>query len=240
MAYKHKYVTGETYSFYNNSNELEDNVEFNYWGFDLVHADSFIPVFEDVTVLTKDIISGTDYRWYAEDFEFPDVEPGCYRFIILDTVQNNVLYVSDVIEVVDSTDNLMYVKYRNAVNMLNYNYEGLPSFNNKFHVELFDRKPLIKTTTQGYSLTDGSFQRVRTIRTKDIEMITGWFDENEHEAMQAMIVHSAFNLALDNEFKVMNFPDGSEYLPEWQENYEFIQVAFRLEIDNRSTSNKAL
>ena len=240
MAYKHKYVTGETYAFYNNSDELEDNVEFNYWSFDLVHSDTFIPVYEDVAVLSKDIISGTDYRWYADDFIFPDIENGCYRFIIQDTVQNNVLYVSDIIEVVDSTDGLMYARFRNASNMLNYNYEGLPSFNNKVHIEMFDRKPLLSTTTQGYDLTDGSFKRIRTIRTKNIELVTGWFDENEHEATESMIIHSAFYLAIDDEFKLINFPDEFEYTPEWQENYEFIQVAFRLEIDERSTSNKGI
>ena len=240
MEYKHKYVIGETYAFYNNSDELEDNVEFNYWSFDIVHADSFISVYDDVAVLTKDIISGTDYRWYAEDFVFPDVYPGCYRFRIVDTVQNNVVFLSDEFEVVDSTDDLMYVKFRNAVNILGYNYEGLPSFNNKFHIETFNRKPLIKSSTQGYDLSDGSFKRIRTIKTKDVELITGWFDEKEHEAMQAMIIHSAFYLALDGSFKLINFEDGAEYLIEWQENYDVIQASVRLEIDDRSSTNKAL
>lgn len=240
MAYKHKYVVGETYAFYNNSDTLEDNVEFNYWSFDIVHSDTFIEVYEDVTVLTKDIISGTDYRWYASDFTFPDIENGCYRFRIVDTVQNNVIFLSDEFEVVSSTDGLMYSKYRNAVDILNYNYEGLPSFYNKAHFEMFDRKPLIKTTTQGYDLTSGSFKRIRTVKTKDIEVITGWFDETEHEAVQSMIIHSDFYLALDGSFKLINLEEGSEYLLEWQENYEFIQASVRLEINDRSSSNKGL
>ena len=41
MAYKHKYVVGETYAFYNNSDDLETNANFTYWGFDLVHSDTF-------------------------------------------------------------------------------------------------------------------------------------------------------------------------------------------------------
>jgi hypothetical protein len=240
MAYKHKYVIGETYAFYNNSNELEDNVEFNYWSFNIVHSDTFITVYEDVTVLTKDIISGTDYRWYAEDFSFPNIDTGCYRFVIIDTVQNNVLYISNEFEVVDESTDLMYVKYRNAVNMLNYNYEGLPTFENKFHVEVFNRKPQNKLTTQGYDLSSGSFKRIRTIRTKDIELITGWFDENEHEATNSMIIHSDFYLGLDGVFRLMNFPDGFEYFVEWQENYDLIEASFRLEIDSRSTSNKGV
>jgi len=240
MPYKHKYVVGETYAFYNNSDELEDNVEFNYWSFDIVHSDSFISVYDDLTVLAKDIISGTDYRWYADDFVFPDIDTGCYRFIIVDTVQNNVIFISDEFEVVNSTEGLIYSKFRNVVNILNYNYEGLPSFYNKLHIQAFDRKPKISTVTKGYDLSDGSFKRIRTIRSKNIELITGWFDEKEHEAMQAMIIHSLFYLSLDDEFKLINYEDGSEYLNEWQENYQYIQASVRLEIDDRSTTNKGI
>ena len=241
MAYKHKYVIGSTYAFYNNSTELEDNVNFNYWAFDLVQADTFQVVYEDITTLSKDIISGTDYRWYADDFQFPTVETGCYRFVILDLADsNNVLYMSDEIEVVDSDDGLIYVNFRNAKNILNYNYEVLTEFYNRTHIEMFYRKPLRPTSTQGYTLSGGSFKRVRTLLTKSFEFITGWFDQKEHDAMQEMIIHSELNIAIDGNFKLMNLPEGNEYLLEWEENYEFIQASTRLQVDDRSSSNKAL
>ena len=241
MGYKHKYVIGSTYAFYNNSTDLEDNVNFNYWGFDLIHADTFEQVYQDITILSKDIISGSDYRWYAEDFEFPEVETGCYRFVILDLADNEaVLYLSDEIEVVADDTDLMYVNFRNAKNILNYNYETLTTFYNKTHIEMFNRKPLRPTTTQGYILSDGSFKRVRTLLTKSFEFITGWFDEKEHDAMQEMIIHSELNLVIDGNFELMNLTQESEYLLEWSENYEFIQASIRLQIDDRSSSNKAL
>jgi hypothetical protein len=240
MAYKHKYVTGSTYSFYNNSSTLEDDVNFNYWLFSLVHSDSFIPVYEDIATLTKDIISGTDYRWYVDSFVFPSVENGCYRFIVEDTISGNVFYISDQIEVVDSDEGLMLVKYRNAKNILNYDYETLTTFYNQFHIEMFKRKPQRPETTEGYSLVDGSFKRVRTVLTKTYEFITGWFDEPEHDATHAMTIHSTLDVAYGGNYNAMNKPDNSDYNYDWQDNYEFIQGSVRLEEDDKSSSNKAL
>lgn len=241
MRYKHKYVPGENYAFYNNSDDLEDNVNFNYWAFDLVHSDTFLPVYQDVTILEKDIISGTDYRWYADSFEFPSVPSGCYRFVILDLADSEkVLYISDEIEVLDSTEGLVYCKFRNDKNISNYNYETLTSFYNLFHVELLRRKPLKPQITQGYDLSGGSFKRVRTTVTKTYEFVTGWFDEVEHDAMQDMIIHNDLNLAYSGNFNAMNFPDDSEYSIEWQENYEFIQASVRLEQNDKSSSKKAV
>ena len=240
MAYKHKYVTGETYAWYNNSDELETSASFNYCGLDLVHADTFIQVVEDVTTLVTDIFSG-GYRFYTDDFVFPVVDPGCYRFLVLDvSAGENVLYISDPFEVVSSTDGLTYSKFRNGKDILNYNYEGIPTYYNKTHVELFKRKALRPTTTQGYTLSSGSFKRVRTLLTKSFEFITGWFDEKEHDAMQEMIIHSDLQLAIEGNWEVMNFSEDSEYTLEWQENYEFIQASVRLQINDRSSSNKAL
>ncbi len=241
MGYKHKYVIGSTYAFYNNSEDLEDNVNFNYWTFDLVHSDTFQIAYDDIAILSKDIISGSDYRWYADSFEFPVVSTGCYRFVVLDSADSDqVLYMSDEIEVVDDDAGLMYVNFRNAKNILNYNYEVLTTFYNKTHVEMLHRKPLRPTSTQGYTLSSGSFKRVRTLLTKSFEFVTGWFDEKEHDAMQEMIIHSDLTIAIDGNFESINLNEGGEYLLEWQENYEFIQASVRLQIDDRSSSNKAL
>lgn len=240
MAYKHKFVIGSEYAFYNNSDDLEDDANFNYWVFSLVHSDTFEVLIEDVATLSKDIISGTDYRWYIESFDFPGVDPGCYRFIIEDTISENIFYISDIFEAVSSDEGLLYSRYRNGKNILNYNYEGLPSFYNLFHVEMFKRKPSRPETTEGYTLVSGSFQRVRTVLTKAYEFVTGWFDESEHDASHAMTIHSDLNIGLDGNFTAMTKPDDSEYNVDWADNYEFIQGSVRLEKDSASSSNKAL
>ena len=240
MSYKHKYVPGTTYSFYNNSDDLEDNTNFNYWSFNLVHSDTFIPVIEDLVTLKKDIISGSDYRFYSDDFEFPVVEAGCYLFVIEDKAAGVVIYISDEIEVVDSADGLLFVSFRNDANIQNYNYTGLPSYRNVTHVELFNRKPARPGITEGYPVSSGSFKRVRTTLTKSFEFVTGWFDELEHDAMQVMIIHNDLLLALRGNFELMNKPDSEEYQLEWTENFEFIQASIRLEVNSRSSSNKAI
>ena len=239
-TYNHKYVTSQEYSSYSNNDTLEDNVNFNYWRVDLVHADSFVQVVNDVMTLTKDIVSGSSYRWYTT-FTFPVVENNCYRFVIIDTANSDaVLYISDTLESVDSSTGLMLVKYRNAVNMQNYNYAALPTFYNVFHVELSKRKPLPQKTVGGYDLADGTFFRVRTVRTKTHEFITGWFDEEEHDATDVMSIHSDLQLAIDGNYLAYNSGEDGGYEPPWEENYELIQVSFRMEQENESSSNKAL
>jgi len=240
MDNKHFYVIGETYAWYNNSDAVETTASFNYCGLDLVHADTFIQVVEDVATLSTDILSG-GYRFYANDFVFPDVEEGCYRFIVVDVAAGeNVLYISNPFEVVNSADGLLRCKFRNAVNILNYNYEGLSTFYNKTHIEIFRRKPLRPTNTQGYALSSGTFQRVRTLLTKTWEFITGWVDTNEHDAIQAAIMHSDLQIFVDDNWESMTQTEGSQYLLEWVDNYEFVQASIRLQINDRSSSNKSL
>jgi hypothetical protein len=239
-TYDHKYLTDHQYTIYANNDTLDTNVSFNDWRVDLVHADSFVQVVNDVMTLTKDIISGTDYRWYST-FTFPVVDNNCYRFVIIDTADSDaVLYISNEIESVDSSEGLILCKFRNGVNIQNYNYEGLPSFYNIFHVELDKRKPLSQKNTGGYDKADGSFFRVRTVRTKTYEFVTGWFDENEHDATDIMLIHSSLQLGIDGNYTVYNSGEDGGYEPPWQDNYQLIQVAFRLEQENESSSNRAL
>lgn len=241
MSYKRKYVQGAEYAFYNNSDDLEDNANFASWRVDLVHSDSFISVIEGAISLTKDIISGSDYRWYNSGFTFPTVEDGCYRFVVIDTADSdNVLYISSEFEVVSSDDGLMLTKYRNAQNILNYNYTTLTTFYNKAHVEMFNRKPSRPVNTEGYSLSSGTFKRVRTILTKTYEFVTGWFDELAHDATQAMIIHSDLQIKINNQYEAMELGEDGEYTADWQENYEYVEASFRLQEEDRSSSNKAV
>lgn len=239
MAYKHKYVTGSTYAFYNNSDDLDDSANFASWSFDLLHSDSYETVISGVATLVKDIISGSDYRWYVNDFAFPQVDTGCYVFAIIDTTDSSVVYLSDEIEVVNNSTGLKYVSYRNGKNILNYDYETLTSFRNKFHIEALSRKPLTPTNSEGYDLADGSFYRVRTILGKTYEFITGWFDDSEHESTQAMTIHNDLKIEVGTLLKDVTLPSDSEYTIDWQENYEQIQASFRLEIDDKASSNEA-
>ena len=73
---------GEVYSFYVNNDNLETNVNFNYWVIGLFHADSRNLVYPNVLTFTKDIIDGADYRFYCDDFTIPfDIDVGCYYLV---------------------------------------------------------------------------------------------------------------------------------------------------------------
>lgn len=240
MSYKHKYVPGWDYAFYNNSDDLEDNANFNYWTLDLLHADSLTVALDDVAPISKDIISGSDYRWYVDTFTFPDIDNGCYRFIVYDNANNEVIYIGDEIEVTDNTNNLTYVKFRNSKNILNYNYEVLTTFYNLFHVEMFKRKPKNTERAKGYNLVNGVFKRVRTTLSKSYEWITGWFDEEEHDATQAMSIHSDLNVGYDGELRSVTKDDSDTYEIEWQENYEEVQAKLDLTEVATGSSNKAV
>ena len=240
MAYNHKYVIGSQYQFYNNSEILDTNVNFASWRCDLVHSDSLVAAVTSVCTLTKDIISGVSYRWYSNLFTFPSVGVGCFRFLVTDTVSGLVMYMSDEIDTATSDEDLLYVKFRNAINIFNFNYVGVPTFYNYYHIEMLKRKPINPEVTQGYDVSTGAFQRVRTIFTKSFEFVTGWFDDSEHEATQTMCIHSDIQIFYNGVWNAMAKPQDSEYLIEWMENYENIEASFRLEQTNKSTSNLAL
>lgn len=240
MTYNHKYITGQIYSNYANLDNLETSVNFNYWRVDLVHADSFIQVVQDVMTLTKDIIDSDtgNYRWYTT-FTFPQVPNNCYRFVIIDTTSDAVVYISDTFEVT-TNNGLILCKWRNAKNMLNYNYQTLTSFYNVSHFELKRRKPNIVIQRNGYELSDGSFEPVRTVRGKTHEYVTGWFDEKEHDAMNALIIQSDVQVDINGLYISVIFTEDTTYETDYQEDYEFIQAGFRLEQPDQASNNKAI
>lgn len=240
-TYEHRFLAGYTYSFYANLTTLETSSTFNYWRVDILHGDSFTQAALDVCTLSKDIISGTDYRFYCTDFEVPSLPAGCYRIAVIDTSNNDaVLYLSNEIKIVTSATGLLAFKYRNAKNIMNYNYTGLPTFYNIFHIELTRRKPLNPKATSGYDLASGSFFRVRTVRGKSYEYVTGWFDEPEHAAVDAMLIHSDLNVEYNGSYVAMNFPDDAEYEIPWSDDFQVIQGAFRLEITEQAANNEAI
>jgi len=233
------FIPNEEYSFYANLEDLETNDNFNYWECSLYHADSLTKAFENVCILNKDIISGTDYRFYST-FTAPDVPNGCYYIIITDTVDSdNVLYISNKIVVQTDTTDTFLIRYRNAVDILNFGYENLTSYYNKFRIEIIKRQPLNPLTTEGYTLTSGDFKRVRTTKIKDYEWVTGFFGELKHDALNAGVFHSTFQVNHDNRWYTYRLGNGN-YDVQWSENYGLAQALVRLEIADFASSNKQL
>lgn len=257
MAYKQKYVIGDTYAFYQNFGSLSNSTFFASWVLQLIHADSDPPeggtgnpVIGSVTTLVKDIISGSSFRWYVNDFTFPSVPVGCYKWRVYDPVDEGQIWRSDEFEVVDSRDGLIRARYRNAKNILGYNYETLTSFYEKRNFELKVRKPIIKESAEGYAKVDSSFKRVRTTLVTTREFVTGWYDQLEHKAFHEAMIHSDFQLLyegvqtasmmLNTIWFSLTKPEDAEYEPDWQEDYEYIQAVVRLQEEDSGSSNEAV
>jgi hypothetical protein len=233
------FVAGVDYAFYVNLDELETNANFPYWQVNLYTANEFNLAASNIFVPTKDIISGTDYRWYA-NFTFPNVNSGCYYIVVIDTANaNNVIYISNLIEVRPDETDLLKIRYRNPVNMENFNYEGLPTFKNEFHIEVITRQPQNNLDTEGFDLVDGTFQRVRTTKTKTYEFVTEFMGELSHDGLNTALYHNTFEVFKENIFQLFKLAD-SDYSPEWSENYGLAQATFRLQQARQSSTNKAI
>ena len=232
------YPTDE-YTFYSNLDTLENNANFDSWECSLYHADSFVKCVENIVNLTKDTISASGYKFYGT-FITPNIPNGCYYLIITDTVDSdNVLYLSNKLEVVSSTTDTYLIRYRNNQNILNFNYANLTSFKNKFRVPFIKRQPLNTLTTEGYDLINGNYKRVRTERVKTLELVTDYLDEDGHDAFQTALFHSDIEVFYDNKWNQYILADSS-YEPEWSEQFEVSQATVRVEIANRSSTNKAV
>lgn len=227
--------------FYANMDELEDNANFASWEVHLLHADTFTIAWPNVMTLVKDTISGSDYRFYIAPWTVDENTPsGCYRIVIIDGVTSDILYLSNVIEVLtlaEARERTIFVRYRNRTNIQNFNYEGLGSFYNVYRVWLQTLNPQNAIVTEGYEKVNGSFERVRTQFGKTKDFQTGWLDTEGHEALNNAMIHSDFQIWQNSKWNSINRPETSDYQVDWIEGYPVAQARITLEeVDNASTN----
>lgn len=230
-------IADEDFAFYANLDELEDDSNFANWRLDLLFDDFNVAV-TNIGFLLKDIISGSDYRFYSEFVVPSGLTTGCYYLAILDET-DEVKYISNKLNYSTILDYSFFIKYRNNKNILNYNYEGLTAFNNRFRIKLVKRQPQQDTTSIGYDLIDGSFNPVRYVKGKVFDFITLWYDEFDHDAFGSAIIHS--NFLLVDEGRFVQYRKGDEqYQIDWNDNYPLAEGEIRLQRKNSYSSNKTL
>ena len=230
-------VAGEVFAFYANLDALEDSNTFEDWHLDLLFED-FSVAHTDIGTLTKDIISGSSYRFYSE-FTIPEgLTPGCYYLVIRDEFYDQVKYISNKLQYSTLLDYTFYLKFRNNKSILNFNYEGLSSFYNKVRVKLQKRQPQQDTTSIGYDLIDGNFNPVRYVKGKEFEFITLWYNELDHDAFSTAIIHSSFLIIERGAF--VQYRTDDRYQIDWSDNYPLAEGKIRLQRKNSYSSNKTL
>lgn len=231
-------VGGEDFAFYANLDDLETSANFANWHLDLVNSD-FQTVVQDVGTLTKDIISGSDYRFYSE-FTIPEgLTAGCYYLVVIDETYAQVKYLSNKLYYSTITDYSIRYRYRNSKNILNFNYSGLSEYYNKGRIKLKKRQPNQDVTSIGYEQINGSFNPVRYVKGKTYEFITLWYDEYDHDAFNALTIHNLIEIVEEGSF-VQYVRGEDSYSIDWNDNYPLAEGNIRLQRKNSYSSNKTL
>ena len=232
-------LPNDVLSFYANLDTLETNANFGSWSLNLVFADSFGLAASNIASLTQDVISGSDYRFYLNQFTIPsNIAIDCYRLVIVDTTDSQVLYISNSFKIGSKiAAYTSSIQYRNDIDILNFNYEGLPSYKNQFRIDLVVRNPIFSVNRIGYDLVNGSFNPVRTVKGKNKECITEAYDEFDHEAWNAATIHSELDIFEEGAFRRYDRGE-SDYTIEWQINYPLADGTIVLERRDSYSSNK--
>ena len=231
--------SGHVLHYYFNSDDLSTAGNFANWRLALVNNDNHAIAYDNIATLTKDTITGISFRWYF-DWTVPALSGGCYRFVVYENSGNTVLYLSEnVFQYVSDTSDVCLVKYRNPVNIQNFNYEGMPLRYNQFRMWLKKRKPARQVESVGYDFTEGTFNRVRSVLTKSYEFVTDMMDEVTSDAFNAAILHKTCQIDTGEGLQSFRLPEDSEFEQDFTENYELADATVRLQLIDYASSNKS-
>ncbi len=235
------FICGDSFSFYANLDTLQNTT--SSLRLDLIDVDGDNTFIQGIVpTLTKDIISGSDYRFYADSESIPIGCPvGCFRFAVIQVTTGAALYYSNVFQI-NSTSAFFTkkIRYRNPIDILNFNYEDLTTFKNEVRIRLVNRNPSYPIDRIGYELIDGSFNPVRSTSGMEYEFITENYNDLDHEAWNAATIQT---LEVFNETNGTweTFKRGAEasYEVEWQNNnYPFADGSINLEQVDTYNSSK--
>lgn len=231
--------SGHVINYYFNSDNLSTAGDFANWRLALVNTDNHAIAYDNIATLTKDLITGVSFRWYF-DWTVPALSGGCYRFVVYENSGNVVQFLSkNVFQYVADTTDLCLIKYRNAVNIQNFNYEGLTSRYNQYRAWIKRRHPQRQKEAVGYDLTEGTFNRVRTVVTKSYEFVTDMMDEDASDAFDVATIHSNLQIDVGTGLQSYRLPDDSEFEQDFTENYELADATVRLQLIDYASSNKS-
>lgn len=134
----------------------------------------------------------------------------------------------------------MLVKYRNPADIQNFGYEANASFYNIARLKLEKLNPIRPKENIGYELTNGTFKRVRTIVSKSYDFITGFFDDEGHDAFDMATIHTDLQLNDGSGYVAWERPEDANYEAETTLDYPLVQGSIRLKQTSRNSSNKGV
>ena len=230
--------SGHEILYYFNSTDLSTAGDFANWKLALVNDVNHAIAYDNIATLTKDVITGTSFRWYF-DWTVPAILEGCYRFVIYEDSGDTVIYLSEnSFQYVADTEDVCLIRYRNPVNIQSFNYEGLARYN-QFRIWLKKRRPQRTVESVGYDLTEGTFNRVRSVITKSYEFVTDMMDEVTTDAFNTALIHKTCEIDTGEGLQGFRLSEDSELEQDFTENYELADATVRLQLIEYASSNKS-
>ena len=191
QTYQPTYMKELDHFIYFALDETIDDADFGDWLIGLFRHGDIAPI--QTWALTKDIISGIDYRFYTTiNIDASIGEKDCYQLVVYNSVTSAIKYVPfngiNIIEQQNVT-NYAYLQWRNSTNLDNYNYETLSEYNSVFlDMNLIDQD--FEYTNKGYrEQSTGKFRLQKNQRHKAYTFETYLFDEQANDTMGSISLH---------------------------------------------------
>lgn len=184
------YLRGYIHFFYANLDETIDDTDFDNWRLSLF--DRFgNETASNVGTLIKDLIVGSNFRFYA-NFTIPvGVNPGEYQLVIYNTVDSTVKYQSNPVQVITDSqvEDFVLLFFRHSTNSFNFNYQGFSNYNTVFlPMNVIEEQPEI-TLNQSRELSTGVIRNQKNQVSKVVQLESFFFDDGANNMMLALSAH---------------------------------------------------
>ncbi len=180
-------VADEVFTFYINFDTPITYEEFSSLKLALIKNGGM--VHSEIGLLKKDTFEdGIKYNMYSDQVVIPLGTPvGKYRMMIYHSVTGDVLFVSNVIELMSITDAPAWsisVWHRSSINLYKYYYERVTSFINKIRLRLYLIDDQVEGEISQYrGASTGRLRNVSVELDKFIVLEAHYFDDLAHDAM---------------------------------------------------------
>ncbi len=181
--------------FYANLDSTIDDTDFADWQMNLYDRYANVIV-ADVATLVQDIITGSEFRFYANFTLPPSVADGIYYFVIFNNQTDELKYISNCFRAISNEDigNYVLLSYKNSGNIYNFNYEAVDEFNTVFiDAAVVEEQPEAEIK-QYQEQSTGKVRNLKSQVRKRINLETQFYDDEANDAMLSLSVHDNINL----------------------------------------------
>ncbi len=186
-------VEDEVFTFYWNADVPLTNPEFTSLKLGLIGRGGL--VVNEVGALSKDVFpDSVSYNIYSDEIIIPlGTGEGKYRLAIYHAVSGDILFVSNIIEVLSiSESNCWSLKlwYRSTVNLYGFYYERVTNYLNKIRLRLYLLDdPVEGDFVQYRGASTGRLRNVSVELDRYIVLEAHYFDDAAHYAMEIFQAH---------------------------------------------------